>query len=455
MVYSNVKSKISVPIYLIEESDYETWIQEQTGEHQTFLNGSGFKPKQGAFSGLFSANNEVIQFIVIYASQQYKTDYIASLSLFLPEGDYHLANFADDELVHLGWGMGAYEFTRYKSASRQAASLYLPDTLQAVQDRLTAIYLVRDLINTPTSDMGPAELAGAAKKLAEQFQATFSCVDNQAELAEKFPAVYTVGKGSVEPPRLIDFSWGNEQNLKITLIGKGVCFDSGGLDIKPSAGMRLMKKDMGGAANVLGLASYIMGQNLPVRLRVIIPAVENSTSGNAMRPGDVIKMRSGKTVEVDNTDAEGRLVLADAITYATENEQPDLLFSFATLTGAARVAVGTEIGAYFCTNDALANQFYQHGLATDDPVWRLPLYQPYKRSIKSSVADIQNTGYSMGGAITAALFLEEFFVSQPNWFHLDIMAWNTNVRAAHPVGGEAMGIGAAFNLIKAALSEAK
>lgn len=455
MIYSKHLIDTSVPIYLIEETTYESWLQQQTSEHKTFLLNSGFNAKQGGFSLLYDAGNRLIKIIVIYAHQQYKTEYIAALSLTLPEGHYHLDNFADDNLVHLGWGMGAYQFTRYKKACRQPANLYLPENLSAVQHRLKAIYLVRDLINTPTVDMGPVQLAHAAKELAEQFQATYSCVDNQAELEEKFPAVYTVGKGSVEQPRLIDFSWGKPQDPKITLIGKGVCFDTGGLDLKPSAGMRLMKKDMGGAANVLGLASYLMAQKLPVRLRVIIPAVENSTSGNAMRPGDIIKMRNGKTVEIDNTDAEGRLVLADAITYATEDEQPDLLFTFATLTGAARVAVGTEIGAYFCTNDALANDFYKDGVETDDPVWRLPLYQPYKRSIKSSCADIQNMGYSMGGAITAALFLEEFFVSKPHWLHLDIMAWNENVRPGHPTGGEAMGIGAAFNLIKAHIQGAK
>ena len=454
-IYLQQIADSSIAIHLIENCSYDAWLDQQSPAHKTFLQNSGFKAEQGAYRLLYNADNRLTDVVLIFSAQQGKTEYIAELSLCLPEGDYHLADFADDHLVYLGWGMGAYQFTRYKKAARVPATLYLPASLVAVQYRLDAIYLVRDLINTPAVDMGPAQLADAVKQLADQFNATYVCVADQAELKKSFPAIYTVGKASTEHPRLIDLHWGEKHHPKITLIGKGVCFDSGGLNIKAGDGMRFMKKDMGGAANVLGLASYIMAANLPVALRVIIPAVENSISGNAMRPGDIITMRNGKTVEVDNTDAEGRLILADAISYATEEEQPEILFSFATLTGAARVAVGTEIAAYFATNDALANEFYTEGLKADDPVWRLPLYQPYKRSLKNPVADLQNTGYSKGGAIIAALFLEQFFVNPAHWFHLDIMAWNENVRPGHPPGGEAMGIAAAFNLIQNHLTRAQ
>lgn len=449
MSYYSQSTPDSIAINILTEENFSNWLQEQSQLTKNYTKNSGFTAQAGKHCLLFDSENKLAQVMVVVDQQEYKTNYIAALSLALPEGNYHCENFQEDALVHLGWGMGAYQFTRYKKAKRNPAKLFLPQSLQSIEQRLNAIYLTRDLINIPTEDLGPYQLAAAAEKVSQQFGASYSCIKDETILQEKFPAVYTVGKGSVERPCFIEMQWGDSSHPKITLIGKGVCFDSGGLNIKPDTGMRLMKKDMGGAANVLGLASHIMAAKLPVCLQVLIPAVENSTSGNAMRPGDIIKMRKGLTVEVDNTDAEGRLILADAITYATEKTAPDLLFTFATLTGAARVAVGSEIGAFFCTSDELAADFYQQGINSDDPVWRLPLYQPYKRSLKTAFADTSNTGYPMGGAITAALFLQQFFEKQSPWFHIDIMAWNANVRPAHPEGGEAMGIGAAFNLIAA------
>ena len=349
----------------------------------------------------------------------------------------------------LGWALGNYRFTRYKSADRDAPELVWPDN--ADRDSATAAAratcLARDLINTPAADMGPDGLADAAAALASEFGAACAVTIGEELLEGNYPAIHAVGRAADRAPRLIDLEWGDESAPKVTLVGKGVCFDTGGLDLKPSRGMALMKKDMGGAAAVLGLAHMVMAANLPVRLRVLVPAVENSVSGNAMRPRDVLQTRKGLTVEVGNTDAEGRLVLADALTAATEDD-PALIIDFATLTGAARSAVGTEIAAMFSPDDALAECLYRHGVAEDDPVWRMPLWQPYRRLIDSKVADINNAGDSpYAGAITAALFLSEFVGDDIPWAHFDIMAWNTGARPGRPEGGEAMAMRAAFAAI--------
>ncbi|MCK5620816.1 MAG: leucyl aminopeptidase family protein, partial [Alphaproteobacteria bacterium] len=312
----------------------------------------------------------------------------------------------------------------------------------------TATSFVRDLINTPAADMGPADLAQAARELAGEFGADFTVTVGDELIEQNYPAIHAVGRAAAVAPRLIDISWGDPSHPKVTLVGKGVCFDTGGLDLKPSRGMALMKKDMGGAAMVLGLARMIMMTGLPVRLRVLAPAVENSVSGNAMRPRDILRTRKGLTVEIGNTDAEGRLVLADALTEAMA-DKPDLLLDFATLTGAARGAVGTGIAAMFTPDDNLAEDLYRQGVAEDDPVWRLPLWKPYRRMIDSKVADINNAGDSPhAGAITAALFLAEFVDEGISWAHFDIMAWNPAARPGRPEGGEAMAMRAAFATIK-------
>jgi leucyl aminopeptidase len=317
-----------------------------------------------------------------------------------------------------------------------------------VENIVESTYLVRDLINTPAEDMGPLELSETAMRLSEEFHAQFDQIVGEDLLDEMYPAVFTVGRGSYSSPRLLDLQWGDLNSPKLTLVGKGVCYDTGGLDIKTGGSMRLMKKDMGGAAHVLGLARMIMKANLPVRLRVLIPAVENSVSGDAYRPGDVITMRNGKTVEVDNTDAEGRLVLADALVEAS-SEKPDLLIDFATLTGAARVAVGTEIAAMFTNNDKLAECVAASAEHEKDPVWRMPLHQSYLKLLKSKIADIANCargGYA--GAITAALFLQQFIDQEITWLHFDVMGWNVADRAGHPEGGEAMGLRAVFSYLR-------
>jgi leucyl aminopeptidase len=313
-----------------------------------------------------------------------------------------------------------------------------------------AARLARDLINTPASDMGPAELARAAKDLAQATGASYAEVVGVDLIREGYPAIYAVGRGAEDgrAPRLVDLRWGREDAPKVTLVGKGVCFDSGGLDIKSTANMKLMKKDMGGAAHALALASMIMALGLGVRLRVLIAAVENSVSATAMRPLDVVATRAGLSVEIGNTDAEGRVILADALALASE-DHPDVLIDFATLTGAARVALGTEVPALFCNDEALAAQMLDASLRASDPLWRLPLWQPYKKQIKSKVADLKNdTDSSYGGAITAALFLEAFVGQGIPWAHVDLMAWNVSSQPGRPEGGEAMGLRAIFALLQ-------
>jgi leucyl aminopeptidase len=318
-----------------------------------------------------------------------------------------------------------------------------------------ATALVRDLINIPPEDMGPPELASAARKLAKKHNARINVVTGNALLKQNYPTIHAVGRAASKAPRLIDMTWGRKDAPKVTLVGKGVCFDTGGLDLKSAAGMLRMKKDMGGSANVLGLAHMIMDAKLDVRLRVLIGAVENSVAGNAYRPSDVIRTRKGITVEVGNTDAEGRLVMCDALAEA-DRENPALIADFATLTGAARVAVGTQIAAMFCNDDSLADDLYKAGEEGGDPNWRLPLFSAYRRLLKSDVADINNVSEGgFAGAITAALFLKEFVSKKTPWVHFDIMAWNAVARPGRPVGGEAMGMRALYDVIEKRFSKKK
>jgi len=377
----------------------------------------------------------------------------AGLPTELPRGVYRIARRLprrNAQDAALGWVLGAYGFGRYKRRAEPRARLVWPDGADraAVTRMAEAITLVRDLITTPAADMGPAELAAAARAIARRHRARCTVIAGNALLRRRYAGIYTVGKGSARPPRLIDITWGRRNAPKVTLVGKGVCFDSGGYDLKPPSGMKLMKKDMGGAAHVLALAGLIMGARLPVRLRVLVPAVENMVSGHAYRPMDIITMRSGQTVEVGDTDAEGRLILADAL-FEAAREKPDLLIDFATLTGAARAALGAELPALFCNDDGLAAEILRIGTEENDPLWRLPLWQPYRRLLDSKVADISSTGSApYGGAITAALFLENFVIPKAPWAHIDLMAWNTATRRGRPEGGEAMALRAVYALIE-------
>lgn len=367
---------------------------------------------------------------------------LSALPLALPAGDYRLddAGLAlPPEAAALSWELGGYRFDLYKPAKREPATLWLaggPDAERGLA-LAAAIAATRDLVNTPAEHMGPAELAAAAKTLARQYGAKYSEVVGDALLKQNFPSIHAVGRASTRSPRLIELNWGNPKHPKLALVGKGVCFDTGGLNIKGGEGMRQMKKDMGGAANALGLATLIMAFKLPVRLQLLIPAVENSIAGNAYRPGDIIKTRKGLHIEIGNTDAEGRVVLCDALAYAAEGE-PDLVIDLATLTGAARVALGAQLPALFAKHMDTARDLVDLGLKLDDPLWHMPLWAPYHAGIESTLGDIVNTGKSaLAGAINAALFLEDFLPVQQDWLHVDLFAWNDAPRPGRPVGGEA------------------
>ncbi len=369
---------------------------------------------------------------------------VGSLARRLPAGDYRFAGkLSDPRLASLGWLLGAYSFDRYKKTKSDAkVRLMVPDCVDAQElaSAARATFLARDMINTPANDMGPAEIEGEVRRLARSHDAKVSTIKGDNLLKRNLPMIHAVGRASAHAPRLIDLRWGKTGARKVTLVGKGVAFDTGGLNLKPGSSMSLMKKDMGGAANVLALAAMIMDADLPVRLRVLIPAVENSVSGNSFRPGDVLPSRKGPTVEIGNTDAEGRLILADALALADE-ERPDLLIDMATLTGAARVALGPDLPPFFTDDQALAVELAAAGEAEQDPLWRLPLWPGYQSMLSSRIADVCHiaTG-GFAGAVTAALFLSRFVEHAKAWIHLDIFGWVPKEKPWAPIGGEAQGV---------------
>ncbi len=380
---------------------------------------------------------------------------IAAAAKKLPEGDWAITGSPDawdptETAVALAFG--AYQFTRYKAAKRAPARFVAPDgaDVEEAARIVRGAALTRDLVNTPAGDMLPSHLEAAVRALADANGATVRVTLGEDLLnpEDVYPMIHAVGRASADAPRLIEFEWGDHRHPRLALVGKGVCFDSGGLDIKPADGMLLMKKDMGGAANVLGLASIIMGAKLPVRLHVLIPAVENAISGNAFRPGDILDSRKGDSVEIGNTDAEGRLVLADALTRALE-DAPDLLIDMATLTGAARIALGPEVSPFYTDDDELAADIAAAGAAVDDPVWRMPLWDGYDKWLDSPIADISSTGGSrFAGSVTAALFLRRFAGEAKAWVHFDIFAWNPTGRPGRPKGGEMLGARALWRMLK-------
>jgi leucyl aminopeptidase len=371
----------------------------------------------------------------------------------LPEGDYQLAEALPKESLQqfaLGWALGSYQFDRYRQQPQARASLVVEHEgiREWVGRRFDAIALTRDLVNTPTEDMGPEHLAKVAGKLAKQFGGKLREIVGAELLAKNFPAIHAVGRASHRPPRLIDLTWGSDKHPKLTLVGKGVCYDTGGLNIKPGAGMRDMKKDMGGSAHVLGLARLIMAYQLPVRLRVLIPAVENAIGPNSYRPGDVISTRKGLSVEIGNTDAEGRVVLGDALTYACE-ESPGLLIDFATLTGAARIALGPDLPPLYANRISTRDALWSAGDACEDPLWPMPLYAPYRAMLDSPVADISNNANKpQGGSLTAALYLQAFVSEPTDWVHMDVWAWNAERRPGRTLGGHAQGVLATFRVLQ-------
>ncbi len=375
-----------------------------------------------------------------------------ALPATLPEGAYHLASpLPDPDLAALGWAMGAYRFDRYRSkAPAGPKRLKLPAGCNGarVRSAAEAVALGRDLINTPANDLGPAELAAAVRALGRRYGARVSVVTGQALLARNFPLIHAVGRASDRAPRLIDLTWGPARAPKLTLVGKGICYDTGGLSLKPTSAMVLMKKDMGGAASVLTLASMIMAAKLKVRLRVLIPAADNNVSANAFRPGDVIASRAGLNVEIGNTDAEGRLVLADALALA-DAEAPDTLVSMATLTGAARVALGPDLPALYATDDALADALLAAGTGVGDPLWRMPFWQPYEARLKARTGDVNHISDGpFAGSVTAALFLKRFVSKAARFAHVDMYGWVPRTRPAFPEGGEPQGARALFEVFR-------
>ncbi|MCQ8878531.1 leucyl aminopeptidase family protein [Pseudoalteromonas shioyasakiensis] len=437
-----------IPLSFITRSDLANWQQQQSTFLQSWLVSCDFQ-KQGIALVVDEKTGKLGHVYCLVNS--YDDFWLAGeLATKLPGGCYQIKGLDEKlEQIALGFMLGGYEFSEYKAKGAARAQLAIADKgmYERLNQQASAINLVRDLVNTPAADMMPQHLSQVMTDLASTYQGEFSEWVGDELLEQNYPTIHMVGRASENKPRLLDLKWGDENAPLITLVGKGVCFDSGGLDLKPSSGMRNMKKDMGGAAHVIGLAQLIMAANLPVRLRVLVPAVENAVSRNAFRPGDVIKTRKGIMVEIDNTDAEGRLVLCDALTEA-QNDEPELLIDFATLTGACRVALGTELPGFFSTSRDVANGIVDSGMSVSDPVWQLPLFEQYTSFLKSDVADMANCASTpFGGAITAALYLKEFVEPTTDWVHFDVMAWNLRSLPGRPVGGEALGIRAVFNYL--------
>jgi leucyl aminopeptidase len=441
----------AVPILFVTAATFDKAIEIIDDRELTFLRAAGYEPKSGRHLVVPGPDGKLagVLFGLENPDEPVKDLFRpGQLSTLLPAGTYRFANAPHDaRLAALAFALGAYQFTRYRKPDERNFQLVLPEGVDG--DDLTRIVegvtLARDLINTPSNDMGPAELEDAARALAKQHGATVEVTSGDA-LAKNFPLVHAVGAGSARSPRLIDITWGQDSDPKITLVGKGVCFDTGGLDIKNDAGMLNMKKDMAGGATALGLAHMTMARKLKIRLRVIIPAVENAISGTSFRPRDIYKSRKGISVEIGNTDAEGRLILADALALADE-DKPALVADFATLTGAARVALGPDVPPFFTDDDALAGELARYAAAENDPLWRMPLWRPYEAMLESKVADTNNVSTGgQGGAITAALFLRKFITAK-SWLHLDIFAWTPAAKPGRPEGAELQSARALYALL--------
>ncbi|MDZ7894087.1 MAG: leucyl aminopeptidase family protein [Sphingobium sp.] len=448
------RSPAAIPIRLIDKAGFDAWLTQEPPRDRAAIAAQKFTGAANSFAILPGEKAEQWSVVAGVADTGKLGPWcLAKLAEALPAGAYSLDG-ADAGEAMLGWMTAQYRFERYRKAEdAQGPRILLtrePGRIAATARLAQATALVRDLVNTPTADMGPQELEDAAEAVAARHGARMK-VTRGDPLQTGYPMIHAVGRAADRAfsPRLIELQWGQDDHPRLALIGKGVCFDSGGLDIKPSSGMRLMKKDMGGAAHALALADLVMAEKLPVRLHLLIPAVENAIAGNAFRPGEVLTSRKGLTVEIGNTDAEGRLVLGDAFTRA-EEEKPELLIDFATLTGAARVALGPDLPAMFANDDMLADALAKAGEAVDDPVWRMPLWAPYADMLKSDIADINNAGDGgFAGAVTAALFLQRFVPDGAQWAHFDTFAWRPAAKPGRPKGGEALGLRAAFAMLKA------
>ena len=434
----------------LQQSDLDGWLENAGPGAQAWVRGHEFKAEPG--SSLVvpdKAGNPST--VLVGFSPEALTWALAGLPATLPAGDYTVAGAFSEQTLSLfaiGWALGHYRFDRYKPGKRPACKLEVPAHLrERLEIYRDALFRVRDLVNTPAADLGPQELSEVAADLAERCEAAFSEITG-SELEQEFPAIHAVGQASSRAPRLIRLEWGDPANPSLAVVGKGVIFDTGGLSIKPTPGMVLMKKDMGGAAHALGLAEVVMRLRLPVHLRVYIPAVENAIAGNAYRPSDIVTTRNGTTVEIGNTDAEGRVVLSDALTLASE-EGVSRIIDFATLTGAARVALGEDVPPLYARETEQARAIQDLSFEIEDSLWQMPLYKPYKQQIQPPIADLSNTGSTnQGGSLTAALFLDHFVPEGIDWMHLDIYAWNLSDRPGRPAGGEAQCVRTIFEWLE-------
>ena len=442
-------------IHVVDSDSFDSWAKSQSEARQAMLKAISFDAKSvfqfALLQGKTSGDFEVVT--CVSKARELDPWSLAKLGESLPAGSYRL-NGAEPGMGALGWLLAQHRFTRYKSDKKDNGEGRIlltsqPAEIETAVKLAEATTLVRDLVDTPAADMGPRDLEDSARALAKAFDASVEVSSGDA-LAKDYPMIAAVGGGAARgrEPRLIELRWGNAKHPLVAIVGKGVCFDTGGLDVKPASGMRLMKKDMGGAAHALALARLVMGSGLPIRLHVLIPAVENAVSGASYRPGDVLRSRQGLAVEIDNTDAEGRLVLADALTKAVE-EKPELMIDFATLTGAARIALGPDLPALYVNHDPLADAFLGAAKEVHDPVWRMPLWDAYDEMLKSEIADLSNSADSpMAGSVTAALFLRRFVPKDLPWAHLDTFAWQPSAKPGRPKGGEALGLRAAFALLQ-------
>ena len=444
------------PLHCLRRGQLDAWRAQQPAAIGQWLAAHGFDASPGTALVLPTGAGSIGGAVLGIGDPHDPCSY-AHAPFALPVGDYDAGDALDDDArraLQLGWGLGAYRFDRYKSPPRMPARLRLAAPDAETADVLAACLRVRDLVNTPTEHLGPEQLHAVIEAIAGAHGARFEAVVGEELLARNFPAIHAVGRASHRAPRLIVLHWGGNTNEgkarpHIVIVGKGVCFDTGGLDLKAAAGMRNMKKDMGGAAHAIALAELIMARKLPVRITLLVPAVENAVGPNAYRPGEVIATRKGISVEIDNTDAEGRIVLCDALTYAAE-QSPQLILDFATLTGAARVALGPDLPALFSNDEALANDWLAAGTQHFDPLWRMPLHRPYLRYLSSGIADLANGSSStMAGCITAALYLDRFVPTEQPWAHLDVYSWNDNDRPGRPAGGEAQALRSCYAMLKA------
>ncbi|PZP87064.1 MAG: leucyl aminopeptidase [Azospirillum brasilense] len=442
MTYFTQRAAASTPIIPLNASQFPNWLKAQPAAVKQWFKTNQYTHRVDSLVVVPDGKGGIACAMVGVDAAPHIWS-IAFLPALLPAGTYRIeGEFTTAQLADmaLGFALGQYQFGTYKKLERKAITLVLPKSAKpdAVERRVAAYTLVRDLINTAPADMGPEQLAKAAQAVAKAHGATFEQIVGDALLKKNYPAIHAVGRAAPQAPRLIRLQWGNPKHKRVALVGKGVTFDTGGLDLKPLAAMRLMKKDMGGAALVLGLAQLIMQEKLPVYLDVLIPAVENSIDGNAFRPSDIVPTRKGLSIEIGSTDAEGRVILADALAEADAGK-PDLMIDVATLTGAARTALGTELPALYSNRDAVAQAIQQTGMRLRDPLWHMPLWQGYAKYVNSPVADIANSpNYGFAGSVTAALFLERFVSPGTEWVHIDSYAWNAEAQPGRPVGGEAL-----------------